>query len=94
LVSQKAVPGAGEETAPHRPYSNASSESCRPAAWSELAQELSQVAQTAGQVRLRAGNLSAVLRIAVLATILNGSLEAVMIYEGIPLHSSHHNQFA
>jgi len=91
LVSQKGVPGAGEETAPHRPYFEVLVVSpARPAAWSELAQELRKLRRPQDKFVYEPVFVGS-FEDAVLATILNGGLEAVMIYEGIPFASSHHN---
>jgi len=85
------VPGAGEETAPHRPYFEVLVVSpARPAAWSELAQELRKLRRPQDKFVYEPVFVGS-FEDAVLATILNGSFEAVMIYEGIPFASSHHN---
>jgi len=85
------VPGAGEETAPHRPYFEVLVVSpARPAAWSELAQELRKLRRPQDKFIYEPVFVGS-FEDAVLATILNGSLEAVMIYEGIPFASSHHS---
>jgi len=85
------VPGAGEETAPHRPYFEVLVVSpARPAAWSELAQELRKLRRPQDKFIYEPVFVGS-YEDGVLATILNGSLEAVMIYEGIPFASSHHN---
>src|SRR5882762_3377464 len=85
------VPGAGEETAPHRPYFEVLVVSpARPAAWSELAQEIRKLRRPQDKFIYEPVFVGS-FEDAVLATILNGSLEAVMIYEGIPFASSHHS---
>ena len=85
------VPGAGEETAPHRPYFEVLVVSpARPAAWSELAQELRKLRRPQDKFIYEPVFVGS-FEDGVLATILNGGLEAVMIYEGIPFASSHHN---
>ena len=85
------VPGGGEETAPHRPYFEVLVVSpARPAAWSELAQELRKLRRPQDKFIYEPVFVGS-FEDGVLATILNGSLEAVMIYEGIPFASSHHN---
>jgi arginine/lysine/ornithine decarboxylase len=85
------VPGAGEETAPHRPYFEVLVVSpARPAAWSELAQELRKLRRPQDKFVYEPVFVGS-YEDAVLATILNGSLEAVMIYEGIPFASSHNS---
>jgi len=85
------VPGAGEETVPHRPYFEVLVVSpARPAAWSELGQELRKLRRPQDKFIYEPVFVGS-CEDAVLATILNGSLEAVMIYEGIPFASSHHS---
>jgi arginine decarboxylase len=85
------VPGAGEQTAPHRPYFEVLAVSpARPAAWSELAQELRKLRRPQDKFIYEPVFVGS-FEDAVLATILNGSLEAVMIYEGISFASSHHS---
>ncbi len=85
------VPGAGEETVPHRPYFEVLVVSpARPAAWSELGQELRKLRRPQDKFIYEPVFVGS-FEDAVLATILNGSLEAVMIYEGIPFASPHHS---
>jgi len=85
------VPGAGEETAPHRPYFEVLVVSpARPAAWSELAQEIRKLRRPQDKFIYEPVFVGS-FEDAVLATILNGSLEAVMIYEGLSFASSHHS---
>lgn len=85
------VPGAGEEAAPHRPYFEVLVVSpARRAAWSELAQELRKLRRPQDKFIYEPVFVGS-FEDAVLGTILNGSLEAVMIYEGIPFASSHHS---
>jgi arginine decarboxylase len=85
------VPGSGEETAPHRPYFEVLVVSpARPAAWSELAQELRKLRRPQDNFVYEPVFVAS-FEDAVLATILNGGIEAVLIYEGIPLASSHHS---
>ena len=85
------VPGAGEQTAPHRPYFEVLVVSpARPAAWSELAQEIRKLRRPQDKFIYEPVFVGS-FEDAVLATILNGSLEAVMIYEGLPFASSHHS---
>jgi arginine/lysine/ornithine decarboxylase len=85
------VPGAGEETAPHRPYFEVLVVSpARPAARSELAQELRKLRRPQDKFVYEPVFVGS-FEDAVLATILNGSIEAVVIYEGIPFASSHHS---
>src|SRR5882672_10174904 len=85
------VPGAGEETAPHRPYFEVLVVSpARPAAWSELAQELRKLRRPQDKFIYEPVFVGS-FEDAVLGTVLNGSVQAVMIYEGIAFASSHHS---
>src|SRR5947207_5606028 len=87
----ESVPGAGEETAPHRPYFEVLVVSpARASAWADLAQELRKLRRTEDKFVYEAVFVGS-FEDAVLGTILNGSLEAVMIYEGFPFASSHHS---
>ena len=84
------VPGASEEVQ-HRPYFEVLMVSPAPSAkWPGLAQELRKLRRPKDQFIYEpvfVGNFED----AVLGTILNGSLEAVVIYEGIPFPSSHYS---
>jgi arginine decarboxylase len=84
------VPGRGEETATHRPYFEVLVASpARPASWPELGQELRKLRRSEDKFvyePLFVGSFED----GVLGAILNGSIEAVIIYEGIPFASSHH----
>src|SRR6266576_1115419 len=85
------VTGANEETAPHRPYFEVLVVSpARPSAWADLAQELRKLRRSEDKFVYEAVFVAS-FEDAVLATILNGSIEAVMIYEGISFASSHHS---
>src|SRR5437773_930760 len=85
------VPGAGEETAPHRPYFEVLVVSpARPSAWADLAQELRKLRRPEDKFVYEAVFVAS-FEDAVLATILNGGIEAVIIYEGISFASSHHS---
>jgi arginine/lysine/ornithine decarboxylase len=85
------VPGGREEAATYRPYFEVLVVSpARPAAWLDLAQELRNLRRTEDTFIYEpvfVGNFED----AVLGAILNGSIEAVVIYEGIPFASSHHS---
>ena len=85
------VPGNGEEPAAHRPYFEVLVVNpARKATWQELAQDLRRLRRPQDKFVYEpvfVGNFED----AVLATILNGSFEAVIIYEGISLTSSHNN---
>ena len=82
---------ADEDTASYRPYFEVLVVSpARPSAWADLGQELRKLRRTEDKFIYEAifvGNFED----AVLATILNGNIEAVIIYEGISLPSSHHS---
>jgi arginine decarboxylase len=85
------VPGASEESAAYRPYFEVLVVSpARPAAWSDLAQELRKLRRPQDKFIYEPVFVGS-FEDAVLGTILNGSLEAVIIYEGIPFASSHHS---
>src|SRR6201987_1480657 len=81
----------GEEAAPHRPYFEVLFVSpARPSSWPELAQELRKLRRPQDKFVYEPVFVGS-FEDAVLGTILNGSLEAVLIYDGIPFASSHHN---
>src|SRR6516165_7009935 len=84
------VPGAGEETQ-YRPYFEVLMASpARAATWSDLAQELRKLRRPQDKFVYEpvfVGNFED----AVLGAILNGSIEAVVIYEGISFASSHYS---
>src|SRR5580692_7165620 len=82
------VPGAGEDAA-HRPYFEVLVVSpARKTAWQELAQDLRKLRRPQDKFVYEPVFVSS-FEDAVLATILNGGIEAVIVYEGISLHSSH-----
>src|SRR5262249_2074733 len=82
------IAATGEETAPHRPYFEVLFVSAaRPSSWPELAQELRKLRRSQDKFVYEpvfVGNFED----AVLGAILNGSFEAVVIYEGIPFASN------
>src|ERR1700757_1827425 len=84
------LPGAGGASK-YRPYFEVLVVSpARPSAWSELGQELRRLRRPEDKFiyeSVFAGNFED----AILGAILNGSIEAVVIYEGIPFASSHNN---
>jgi len=85
------VPGTDKESAAYRPYFEVLVVSpAQPAAWSELAQELRKLRRPQDRFVYESVFVGS-FEDAVLGVILNGSLEAVVIYEGIPFASSHHN---
>jgi arginine decarboxylase len=84
------VPLGGDNAATYRPYFEVLVVNpARPATWPDLAQELRKLRRTEDKFVYESvfvGNFED----AVIGTILNGSIEAVIIYEGIPFGSSHH----
>ena len=85
------VPGTGEERAAHRPYFEVLVVSpARRTAWQELAQDLRRLRRPQDKFVYEPVFVGS-FEDAVLATILNGGVEAVIIYEGIPLASSHNS---
>src|SRR5215831_6410763 len=84
------VPGAGEEVQ-YRPYFEVLMVSpARAATWSDLGQELRKLRRPQDKFIYEpvfVGNFED----AVLGAILNGSIEAVVIYEGISFASSHYS---
>src|SRR5215472_898189 len=84
------VPLGHEEGATHRPYFEVLMVSpARPATWSELAHELRKLRRNEDSFIYDTVFVGS-FEDAVLGTILNGSIEAVVVYEGIPFPSSHH----
>jgi arginine decarboxylase len=83
------VPVPGEESAARRPYFEVLVVSpARRTVWQELAQDLRRLRRPVDKF-IYEPVFVGTYEDAVLATILNGSVEAVIIYEGIPLASSH-----
>jgi arginine decarboxylase len=83
------VPGRGEETATHRPYFEVLVASpSRPSAWPELGQELRKLRRSEDKFVYEPVFVGS-YEDGVLGAILNGSIEAAIIYEGIPFASSH-----
>src|SRR5438874_11342442 len=84
------VPGAGGETQ-YRPYFEVLMVSpARAATWSDLAQELRKLRRPQDKFIYEPVFVSN-FEDAVLGAILNGSIEAVVIYEGISFASSHYS---
>jgi arginine decarboxylase len=85
------VTGAGEDSAAYRPYFEVLVVSpAHPNAWPELAQEFRKLRRPQDKFVYEpvfAGSFED----AVLGTILNGGIEAVVIYEGIPFASAHNS---
>jgi len=85
------IPGNGDENVASRPYFEVLIVSpARPSAWSELAQELRRLRRPQDKFIYEPVFVGS-FEDAVLGSILNGSLEAVVIYEGIPFSSTHNS---
>jgi arginine decarboxylase len=85
------VPGASEGAAAERPYFEVLVVSpVRRTAWQELAQDLRKLRRPQNKF-VYEPVFAATFEDAVLATILNGSIEAVIVYEGIAFSSSHNS---
>ena len=83
--------GSDDDTASFRPYFEVLVVSpVRSAAWADLAQEFRKLRRIEDKFVYETVFVGS-FEDAVLATILNGSIEAVIIYEGIPFASSHHS---
>ena len=83
------VTGTAEETAVHRPYFEVLVVSpARRTAWQDLAQDFRKLRRPQDKFVYEPVFVGS-YEDAVLATILNGSVEAVIIYEGIPFTSTH-----
>ena len=85
------VPITGEDAAAHRPYFEVLIVSpARRSAWQELAQDLRKLRRAQDKFVYEPVFVAS-FEDAVLAAILNGSIEAVVVYEGISFHSSHNS---
>ena len=85
------VPVDGEDGAAHRPYFEVLVVSpARRTAWQELAQDFRKLRRPQDKFVYELVFVSS-FEDAVLATILNGSIEAVIVYEGISLSSSNNS---
>ncbi len=85
------VPVDGEDGAAHRPYFEVLVVSpARRTAWQELAQDYRKLRRPQDKFVYELVFVSS-FEDAVLATILNGSIEAVIVYEGISLNSSNNS---
>ena len=85
------VPVDGEDGAAHRPYFEVLVVSpARRTAWQELAQDFRKLRRPQDKFVYELVFVSS-FEDAVLATILNGSIEAVIVYEGISFSSSHNS---
>jgi len=87
----ESVPGTGEERAAHRPYFEVLVVSpARRTAWHELAADFRRLRRPQDKFVYEPVFVGT-FEDAVLATILNGGVEAVIIYEGISFASSHNS---
>jgi arginine/lysine/ornithine decarboxylase len=85
------VPVAGEDAATHPPYFEVLVVSpARRTAWQQMAQDLRRLRRPQDKFVYEPVFVAS-FEDAVLATILNGSIESVIVYEGISLHSSHNS---
>ena len=85
------VPVAGEDGTAHRPYFEVLIvSSARRTAWQELAQDFRKLRRPQDKFVYEPVFVSS-FEDAVLATVLNGSIEAVIVYEGISFGSSHNS---
>src|ERR1700758_4905165 len=85
------IAGTGEEAAPHRPYFEVLFVSpARPSSWPELAEELRKLRRPQDRFVYEPVFVGS-FEDAVLGGILNGSFEAVIIYEGISFASNRNN---
>ena len=85
------VPGTGEETIAHRPYFEVLVVSpARPAAWAELGRELRKMRRPQDRFVYEPVFVGS-FEDAVLGAILNGGIEAAVIYDGMPFASTHHS---
>jgi arginine decarboxylase len=85
------VPVGGEDGAPRRPYFEVLVASpARRAAWQELAQDLRKLRRPQDKFVYEPVFVPS-FEDAVLATILNGSIEAVIVYEGLSFSSVHNS---
>lgn len=85
------VPVVGDDAATHPPYFEVLVVSpARRTAWQQLANDLRKLRRTQDKFVYEPVFASS-FEDAVLATIMNGSIEAVIVYEGISLHSSHNS---
>ena len=85
------MPVDGEDGAAHRPYFEVLVVSpARRTAWQELAQDFRKLRRPQDKFVYELVFVSS-FEDAVLATILNGSIEAVIVYEGISLSSSNNS---
>ncbi len=85
------VPVVGEDASAHTPYFEVLVVSpARRTAWQQLAQDLRKLRRPQDKFVYEPVFVSS-FEDAVLGTILNGNIEAVIVHEGISLHSSHNS---
>jgi arginine decarboxylase len=85
------LPVGGEQKAAHRPYFEVLFVSpARQALWRELAQELRKLRRPQDKFVYEPVFVGS-FEDAILAVILNGSVEAVVIYDDVPMASQHNN---
>ncbi|MGA8042866.1 MAG: hypothetical protein WCA37_08690, partial [Terracidiphilus sp.] len=85
------LPLAGEQKAAHRPYFEVLIVSpARPSAWRELGQDLRRLRRPLDKFVYEPVFVGS-FEDAFLAAVLNGSLEAAIIYDGVPVPSVHNN---
>lgn len=85
------VPVGGDDAQTHRPYFEVLVASpARPAAWASLAQDLRKLRRPQDKFVYETVFVAS-FEDAVLGAILNGGLESVVIYEGIPFASAHNS---
>jgi arginine decarboxylase len=90
-ISFDKIPGNNEDNAPHRPYFEVLVVSpARQEVWSELSQELRKLRRSHDKFIYETVFVGS-FEDAVLGVILNGGIEAVVIYEGLPFASLHNN---
>jgi arginine/lysine/ornithine decarboxylase len=84
-------PLAGEQGIPHRPYFEVLVVSpARQSTWRELAQDLRQFRRSQDKFVYETVFVGS-FEDAIVATILNGALEAVIVYDDVPFASTHNN---
>jgi arginine decarboxylase len=85
------LPGSNDRRSPHRPYFEVLFVSpARQSTWRELGQDLRRLRRPQDKFAYEPVFVGSV-EDAVLAVILNGGLEAAVIYDDVPLQSTHNN---
>ncbi|HEV8181335.1 MAG TPA: decarboxylase, partial [Candidatus Angelobacter sp.] len=91
LVMSAKLPVSGNENAPHKPYFEVLiATAAHPSTWPGLSRELRKLRRPQDTFLYETVFVSS-FEDAILGTILNGSLEAVVISEGIPFASLHNS---